>query len=83
MGGTLQPRVWLDDDCVLHLEGLHGLDPVCQECGEPINLRLDLASFVVSIDHCLVHARCVWRAEVFHDQAQLADATLVGEERTG
>jgi hypothetical protein len=74
-----QPRLWFDGDGVLHVEGL--TDPVCPECGEPIRLMLDLTTFVATTEQQLAHARCVWRPQVFYDQAHLADAALVGEER--
>jgi hypothetical protein len=70
--GRVQPEVWLDDAGVLHLKGLGGVEPVCPECGEPIRLQVDLASFVVSYDQRMVHARCVWNPEVFYVQGALA-----------
>ena len=78
-----QPRVWLDDEGVLHLKGLAGIDPVCPECGEPIRLQVDLASFVVSYDQRMVHARCVWRPEVFYVQGAIAGMAADEEHPTG
>lgn len=81
MAAAWSGRARLDDDGVLHLEGIDGADPVCPECGTPIRLRLDLATFVVGRDHRLVHARCVWRPQVFYAEAERADAALAPEER--
>jgi hypothetical protein len=78
--GRVQPEVWLDDAGVLHLKGLGGVEPVCPECGEPIRLQVDLASFVVSYDQRMVHARCVWNPEVFYVQGALAGIAAPAED---
>lgn len=74
-------NVRLDDDGVLHLEGVASTDPLCPECGERIRLPLDLVSFVVGRDHLLVHARCVWRPQVFQTEGWRAHESLAAEER--
>jgi hypothetical protein len=77
-------RVQLAEDGVLHLRGLDGWpDPICPECGGAIRLVLDLMSWSVGHDHRLVHARCVWRPEVFAEQEQLSYAGLAAEDRPG
>jgi hypothetical protein len=78
--GRVQPEVWLDDAGVLHLKGLGGVEPVCPECHEPIRLQVDLASFVVSYDQRMVHARCVWNPEVFYVQGALAGMAAATDE---
>jgi hypothetical protein len=79
--GRVQPHVWVDGDGVLHLKGLGDVEPVCPECHEPIRLQVDLASFVVSYDQRLVHARCVWNPEVFYVQGALAGMAAPADDQ--